>query len=196
MRLSDEETKSTIDALLDARLLDRDADGVLAPHDWPDWQRQYDSSTERSVRHRAKKKIAQGSSATLPSGDATLQPLQVIDEQVLRNGPEQEGEADNTQSKAEAPRTSIEEAISGEIEKITGGRCSPAFTRTLISKTEERGAVPMVTLRWVQSYAGRRDIRSAGFFESAIDDLHGWIKCNRMAAEALTLQWEAEQRRN
>lgn len=51
LRVSEQKAAEIIDALVDAKMLDRDGDTVK-PHDWQHYQYQSDSSTERVRRYR------------------------------------------------------------------------------------------------------------------------------------------------
>jgi hypothetical protein len=54
LRCSEDDAKSRIDALVNARLID-DVEGVRRPHDWNDWQYESDNSTPRVRAHRQRK---------------------------------------------------------------------------------------------------------------------------------------------
>jgi hypothetical protein len=74
LRRSPAATAKLIEALIEARLLDRTERGI-EPHDWKVWQYQSDSSTERVRRHRERQRDVTSTVTATPSeSDAGSQP--------------------------------------------------------------------------------------------------------------------------
>jgi hypothetical protein len=67
-------TAKLVEALIEARLLDRTERGI-EPHDWNVWQYQSDNSAERTRRHRERQRAAASADTVTASGpDADSQP--------------------------------------------------------------------------------------------------------------------------
>lgn len=105
LRVKPAEANKILEQLETKGLLDRDADGVLAPHNWSERQRESDASATRQQRYREKKKLKNrelSKKVTLPSrGDDALDTdldktniLSEFFEELWKDYPDRDGKKD------------------------------------------------------------------------------------------------------